>query len=138
MIVYLDTSALIKIYVAEVGQGLVLERLRGGNQIATALITYVEMFAAFARLEREERIRPADYRLLAEQLEENWLSYWTVDLSRSVVQRASRLARRHRLRGYDAVQLSSALELRGDAEIEFVSFDRHLNAGARREGLSIA
>ncbi len=138
MIAYLDTSALIKLYVAESGQELVIERLHAANQIATALITYVEMFAVFARLEKERRISASEYRMLGEQLDANWSSYWVVDLTRSVVQRAARLARRYALRGYDAVQLSSALEIRGnDADVEFLSFDRHLDIGARRERLSV-
>lgn len=139
MIVYLDTSALIKLYVAEPGQELVLERLRSANQIATALITYVEMFAALARLEKERRITATGFSILGEQLEANWASYWTVALTRSVARRAALLARRHGLRGYDAVQLASALELRGsDTKIEFLSFDGRLSAGARREKLSVS
>lgn len=137
MIVYLDTSALLKLYVAEAGQEIVVERLRSGDQIATALITYVEMFAALARLEKERRVTAAGFAMLGEQLEANWASYWTVELTRSVARRAAMLARRHGLRGYDAVQLASALELRGsDAKVEFLSFDARLNAGARREKLS--
>jgi predicted nucleic acid-binding protein len=137
LIAYLDTSALIKVYVAEAGQELVIERLRAADQIATALITYVEMFAVLTRLEKERRISATQYRMLAEQLDANWPSYWVVDLTGAIVQRAARLARRHALRGYDAVQLSSALEIRGnDADVEFLCFDRRLNAGARRERLS--
>jgi predicted nucleic acid-binding protein len=139
VIVYLDTSALVKLYVAETGQELVLERVRSANQIATALITYVEMFAALARLEKERRITAAGFSMLAEQFEANWTSCWTVELTRSVIQRAAVLARRHGLRGYDAVQLASALELRGgEAKVEFLSFDARLNAGARREKLSVS
>lgn len=138
MIAYLDTSALVKIYVAEDGQEPVIERLRAADQIATALITYVEMFAVLTRLERERRISATQYRMLGELFEANWASYWVVDLNRAIVQRAARLAHRHALRGYDAVQLSSALEIRGnDADVEFLSFDRHLNAAGRREKLSV-
>lgn len=103
MIAYLDTSALIKVYVAESGQELVIERLRAADQIATALITYVEMFAVLTRLQNERRITATEYLMLGEQLDANWSSYWVVDLTRAVVQRAARLAHRHALRGYDAV-----------------------------------
>ncbi len=139
MIAYLDTSALIKLYVAESGQELVIERLRAANQVATALITYVEMFGVFTRLEKERRISAAECRMLSEQFDGNWSSYWVVDLTRSVVRRAARLAHRYALRGYDAVQLSSALELRGnDAKVEFLCFDRRLAASAQRERLLIS
>ena len=128
----------MKLYVPEAGQELVLEWIRSADRIATALITYVEMSAALARLEKERRISPSGYNLLTDQLEANWTSYWTVDLTRPLVRRAATLSRRHGLRGYDAVQLASALELRGsNAKVEFLSFDARLNAGARREKLSV-
>ena len=138
MIVYLDTSALIKMYLDETGQELVYESVRSASHIATALITYVEASAAFARLLRERRVSATDYRSLMVQLDASWAGYWIVDLSRAVVRSAADLARRHALRASDAVQLSSALELRGaDADVEFVSFHRHLSTGARRERLFI-
>lgn len=138
MIVYFDTSALIKRYVAEPGQEVVLERLRSADRVATALITYVEMYAALARLERERRIGAAGFSMLSQQIDANWSGYWTIELSRSIIRRAAALARRHTLRGYDAVQLASALELRvDDTELEFLSFDVRLNAAARREKLSV-
>jgi predicted nucleic acid-binding protein len=138
LIIYFDPSALIKRYVIEDGQEIVLERLRSADRIATAAITYVEMFAALARLEKERRITAGSFSMLAQQIETNWASYWTVELTRSVLGRAAVLARRHSLRAYDSVQLASALELLGDdSKVEFLSFDVRLNAAARREGLSI-
>ena len=138
MIVYLDTSALMKLYVTETGQEIVLARVQSADRIATALITYVEMFAAFARLEKERRITATGFSKLAEQLEANWASYWTLELTRVIARKAALMARRHGLRGYDAVQLASALELRGsDSRIEFLSFDERLNAAAQREKLSV-
>ena len=138
MIAYLDTSALIKMYLEERGRDLVYERVNSASRIATSLITYVEACAAFARLARESRVSATDYRRLVTQLDANWESYWIVELTRPVVRRASELARRHALRAYDAVQLSSALELRGaEADVEFLSFNKTLNVGARRERLSV-
>lgn len=138
MIVYFDSSALIKRYVAEAGQEVVLERLRCADRVATALITYVEMYAALARLERERRIGAGRFSMLSQQIEANWSGYWTIELTRSVVRRAAALARRHTLRSYDAVQLASALELRVEnADLEFLSFDVRLNAAASREELSV-
>jgi uncharacterized protein len=138
LIVYLDTSALVKLYVPEPGQEVVLERIRSADRVATALITYVEMCAALARLEKERRISPSAFNKLTDQLDANWAGYWTVELTRSLVRRAAMLTRRHSLRGYDAVQLASALELRGDqGRVDFLSFDLRLNTAARREKLSV-
>ena len=129
----------MKLYVLEPEQDFVSARVRFADQVATAVITYVEMYAAFARLEKEGRITASSFSLLSEEFEDNWAIYWPVELTRSVLRRAAMLARRHGLRGYDAVQLASALELRGgNRQIEFLSFDLRLNAAARRERLSVS
>ena len=125
-------------FLDESGRDLVSERVSSASRIATSLITYVEACAAFARLARERRVSATEYRRLVAQLDANWEGYWIVELTHPVVRRASDLARRHALRAYDSVQLSSALELAGSAaEVEFVSFDKHLNVGASRERLSV-
>jgi len=62
--------------------------------------------------------------------------YNIVDVNDPLVRRAGALAERHGLRGYDAVQLAAALDLRAaDAPVEFLSFDSRLNRAARRERL---
>ena len=59
-----------------------------------------------------------------------------VDLTEPLVKRAGALAERHALRGYDAVQLAAALDVRGaGGEVEFLSFDARLNRAGRRERL---
>ena len=57
----------------------------------------------------------------------------------TLVRRAGVLAERHRLRGYDAVQLSAAVDLRvaGAADVAFASFDTRLNQAARRERMGL-
>ncbi len=53
---------------------------------------------------------------------------------------AGRLAVEHTLRGFDAIHLAAALELHcavGGSTVAFTSFDVHLNAAARAEGLHV-
>jgi hypothetical protein len=50
---------------------------------------------------------------------------------------AASLARRHALRGYDAVQLAAALEIHSRApSLTLLSADADLNAAATAEGLA--
>ena len=56
MILYLDTSALVKLYVRERGSAQVRAHVNNADVIATSVVAYAEARAAFARLRRE---RPA-------------------------------------------------------------------------------
>ncbi|MEK7696897.1 MAG: type II toxin-antitoxin system VapC family toxin, partial [Pseudomonadota bacterium] len=53
MILYLDTSALVKLYVREAGSGEVKKLARESAALATSIVAYAEVRAAFARLMRE-------------------------------------------------------------------------------------
>jgi hypothetical protein len=70
-------------------------------------------------------------------------SYQIVDPRQSVIARAVLLAEQHALRGYDALQLASAVELYaafvagGLAPVTLISSDVELNAAARLEGLNV-
>lgn len=53
MILYLDASALVKLYVDEAGTSMVVGRIQRAEAVATVLITYAEARAALARHRRE-------------------------------------------------------------------------------------
>ena len=52
MILYLDTSALVKLYADEPGSGLVRDAVRNAQLTVCHLIAYVETRAAFAKKRR--------------------------------------------------------------------------------------
>jgi hypothetical protein len=64
-------------------------------------------------------------------------------MTTELVERAMELAEKHRLRGYDATQLASALVVQaeliasGASELVFISADTELNDVARAENLSV-
>lgn len=139
MILYVDTSALVKLYVEEAGTLKVVTRVEHAEAVATALITYAEARAALARHQREGGITAADLRRAVRGLDREWRTYNVVDLSEALVHSAGVLAERHALRGYDAVQLAAALELRAvGGPVEFCGFDDRLNRAARRERLVVS
>ena len=139
MILYLDASALVKLYVEEPGSETVAARLERAEAAVTVRVTYAEARAAFARHRHEGGLTVPALRRVVRQLDGEWDTYNAVDVSDPVVRRAAALAERHALRGYDAVQLAAALDLRdAGADLEFACFDDRLARAASRERLPLA
>lgn len=138
MILYLDTSALVKLYIDERGSVEVVERVGRASGVATVRVTYAEARAAFARFRREGGLSSAGLRQVVRELDDEWGTYNVVEVHEPLVRRAGALAERHALRGYDAVQLAAALEVRrAGGQVEFASFDARLNRAAAGERLRV-
>ena len=139
MILYLDTSALVKLYVPETESGEVKGAVEAADVVATSRLAYVEATAAFARKRREHGLTAGGYRTVLQDFEHDWENYFLVDVSDSLVKLAARLAEKHALRGYDAIHLASAVTMGRDGglTIAFSCFDDRLSLCARREGLKV-
>ena len=136
MILYLDTSALVKLYVEEPGREAVLRLLEAAIGSATVRVAYVEARAAFARRRREGGFDARDLRRLVDLLDGDWGAYTLVEITEPLVRRAGLLAERHGLRGYDAVHLAAALEMaRAGGDVVVACFDERLRRAGRREKL---
>jgi len=140
---YLDSSALIKRYLAETGtnwvQGLHNDLVQ---IIVTADLARVEAAAAFARKLREGAIAQGTYRRVRDQFaEEAPKRYRIVPISFERVDEAIELTGRHKLRGYDAVHLACALYVNRALlasnlpALVFVAADDILLKAAQAEGL---
>lgn len=138
MNLYLDASALVKLYVEERGRTVVVKAVNEAEIVATSMVAYVEARAAFARRRREGVLAPADYRRSVRDLDGDWSRYLRFEVAEALVRAAGRLAERYRLRAYDAVHLASALVMRDQlGEVNFACWDSGLNAAARRAGLTL-
>jgi predicted nucleic acid-binding protein len=138
VILYLDTSALVTLYVEESRTPSVIARAEHASAVTTARITYAEARAALARHRREGALSPAGLRQAVRQLDGDWLAYTIVEVGDSVVREAGALAERYALRGYDAVQLAAAVAVRrAGGNVEFATFDARLATAAHREKLQI-
>lgn len=132
MIVYLDTSALVKVFVDEAGRQTVRRALEECSAVATAMVSYAEARATFARLLREQSLTPAEHAGIVEALDGYWRGYHRPAVTDNLVGLAGRLANEHALRGYDAVQLASAIVCdTGREDLRFLAFDERLNDAAR-------
>jgi hypothetical protein len=143
---FLDTSALIKHYVAETGSGWLDATIvqPSANLLLISRITVVEVRSALARRKREASIQPSDHADALDALSEDCLlRYRFVELEAPVVDLAGDLLDRHVLRAYDAVQLASALvvnRLMTDANLApltFICSDGNLLTAAQSAGLLV-
>lgn len=136
---YLDTSALLKLYLDEADSELVRHHRATATAAATSLVTLVEARAGLARRRRASEIPPADYRNAVAELIEDWERYVKIGVSEALVKQAAQLAEKHRLRGYDAIHLASALLLADEigGDVVFASWDDDLDVAAAREGLPL-
>jgi predicted nucleic acid-binding protein len=131
---YLDTSSLVKLYVAEAGSDEVRGLVGQAAVVATSGIAYPECRAALARRRRERALSPAAFSRATRAFEDDWPRYLVVGVSASICREAGDLAQRYRLRGYDSVHLASYLEVArraGPAQTQFSSDDEQLNRAAR-------
>jgi predicted nucleic acid-binding protein len=141
---FLDSSAIVKRYLTEVGSGWVrsLTDPNAANDIFLARITGVEVISALVR-QNPSLVQPLLTQNLAYFRADFQNQFQLLAINPAVISRAMDLAEVHRLRGYDSVQLGAALEWHQAAKaiglqlVTFVSADAQLNAAAVREGLTV-
>ena len=107
MIVYLDTSALVKLYVQEVGSTEVKRAVARADLVATSLIAYVEVRSAFARRHRLADIDDAALKRHEHEFEQGWNRLDRLPVDATTIHRAGELAEQYRLKAYDALHLAT-------------------------------
>jgi len=122
---YLDSSALVKRYVAEEGSGEVLVAMKNAEVWSSCRVGFVEVVRAVG-LKAGNKV--------SRKVKEDWLIFEVLDVDQALVERAAELAISHRLRSLDAVHLAAALELRDDDPV-FATWDARLHRAAREHGL---
>jgi len=109
LILYLDTSALVKLYAEEEGTETVELAVDEAEAVATSVVAYAEARAALARKLREDVFSPEEHSEAVEALGEDWESVYKPEVTEDLVRAAGDLAEAHALRGFDAIHLASAL-----------------------------
>jgi predicted nucleic acid-binding protein len=139
---YLDTSALVKLYVQELGTDVVLSLASDleNDRLAILDLARVELRAAVRRRERANDVVSTQAFQILSQFDQHLSElYLTQPCNSSVVEEAVRLLDHHALRAYDAVQLAGAIVLQagGLTEMTFVCADKDLVQVAKAEGLAV-
>ena len=139
MIVYLDASALVKRYVTERGSRETGELSVKADVVATSLVSRAEVAAALAKAVRLGIVEPDNGRRAQRAFASQWPDIAKVPVTEALMSRAEALAWDFALRGYDAVQLASALTWQEavGAEITLATFDRQLWDAGKKAGIRI-
>lgn len=137
MILFADTSALVKLYIDEKGSEAMARRVREGR-VASSILAYAEIYATFARRRREELLSDDEHRASCDRFEKDWQAVIVVPMRPAVAGRVPDLVGRHPLRGADAIHLASALSLaEAGLEITFAASDARLLTATKGEGLEV-
>lgn len=139
MIIYLDTSALVKLYVEEDGSETVRQAVAGSYVVTTSQVAYAEARAAFARAYREGLLADSDYKLVVASFRADWDSYLAVTVLDKVVYLAADLAELYRLRGFDAIHLASLIILQRQVQTSITAacWDTRLWEAMQASGFSV-
>lgn len=140
-----DSSALVKLYVPEIGSGWMTSECRRPDVLmVVGDIATVEVPAAFGRAEREGRLSATQRHLALARFDADCAQTFMIEaISAPVFALARDLVERHPLKAYDSVQLALALKLHpsvvslGGVAFTFISADDALNRGATAEGLLV-
>ena len=143
---YLDSSALLKRYLNEVGSVWLRRTLASsadGVQI-TSHLSIVEGVSAFNRRYREDELTAADHKTLQNLFYHDCrVHYQIVPFDDAIVRLACTLLDQHPLRAYDATHLATALIVHqqftqaGLSRLIFLCADDRLNTAASAEGLPV-
>lgn len=143
-VLFFDSSALVKRYLTELGSVWVTSLLDPllEHTIIVATVTQVESAAALAARHRTGTITQAERDDLVDLLALHFdTAYQQIAIAEPVLSRAIELTQRHRLRGYDAVQLAAALVVHAEYLVAglpglvLISADNDMNVAASAEGL---
>jgi predicted nucleic acid-binding protein len=137
MILYLDTSALVKRYFRESYSDEILSRWKSAAQIVTSFIAYAEMMASLYRKKREADLADTLIRKIADSFHQDWESFIRVEVNDELNGYIDRVVEEYPLRGFDAIHLASALAIHEMFPEDFVFawFDDRLARAAQSEGL---
>ena len=143
---FLDTSALVKRYVPELGSNWIqsITVPAAGNFLTISQITWVEVCSAFARRQREGSLSVDEVDQLMGDFRTDFDNQYDVlEVDRTLIETAGALVMQNPLRAYDAVQLASALRVQStlilipETQLVFVSADNRLLDIAQSAGLTI-
>jgi predicted nucleic acid-binding protein len=139
VILYLDTSALVKLYAQEVGSSEVKRAVARADLVATSLVAYVEARSAFARKYRLADIDEAALKRHKDEFEQGWNRLDRLPVDVTTIRRAGDLAEQYRLKAYDAIHLATVdlMEVTVRSSIRFACFDDALNRAAARLGFML-
>jgi predicted nucleic acid-binding protein len=136
LIAYVDTSALVKLAVDEVGSTQMRSLWDEGVPAAGSAIGYAELCCALAAVVRSGRLPASAADEVFTLAHEIWKRVFAVSADMELTRHAGALGAYHGLGALDAIHLATVLSL-SQAEPTVVSWDEKLRQAAAAEGLPV-
>ena len=139
MNVFIDSSALVKVFVNEPGASVIQPFVMNAFVnpdifLITSAITKAEMMTAFAALRRGRNLSQRQFEEAVTRFQERWQEFSVPEVTTALIDRSGDIGLQNKLKGADAFQLASAFEVDTDV---FISTDNDLNAAAEACGLAV-
>jgi len=137
MILYLDTSALVKRYFQEPYSDDVISRWKSATQIVTSFVAYAETMASMYRKKREAGLADKLISKTADAFQKDWQSFIRVEVNDALNGYIDQVVEKYPVKGFDAIHLASAIVIheRFPEDFVFACFDDSLVRAAKSEGL---
>ena len=137
MILYLDTSALVKRYFDEPYSDEVISMWKEADEILTSSVAYAETMASIYRKKRDVDISDKMTNKVLRLFQADWHSFIRVEVTDELNDHINKAVKKYPLRGFDAIHLASCLMVneRLSENLLFVCFDNILTHSAHLEGL---
>ena len=137
MILYLDTSALIKKYFQETGSDEVISRWKEADAIVTSSVAYAEALASIHRKKREVKFSRSIFERILHLFRRDWNSLIRVEVTDELNDWIDKMVSRYPLRGFNAIHLASALIVHDKLSEKFLfaCYDNKLLQAAQSAGL---
>jgi predicted nucleic acid-binding protein len=137
VIAYVDTSALLKLVIAEDGADQAISLWQQAGEVVVSRLAWPEAVAALAAARRGRRVSDEGYRTATERLRLCLERCTVISPADSLVDRAAELVTTHDLRAADAIHLATAVAVM-ETDSVFVTWDKRLRLAAVGSGLACA
>jgi predicted nucleic acid-binding protein len=137
MKLFFDSSAFVKLLIQENGSEWAHGLWEEFPRKFASRLAYVETRAALASAVRSGRITETQLNSARDEFDRQWDDIDVVEAAAHVIEAAADLADEHVLRGYDTVQLASALSISGDHDTLMLTWDDDLATATCDMGISV-
>jgi uncharacterized protein len=134
VILFFDTSALIKRYISERGSEKVDELFNMATQILVSAITKTESYSTLRRLRAENHLSRKDYNSIKTNIEKDFQYFVVIPFIYEIESSAIKLIEQYQLKSLDSIQLSTALYCKSIMD-HLVAADIRLLKSAKAEKL---
>jgi uncharacterized protein len=139
MIIFIDSSALVKRYIIEHGRERVNSLIEDASLVTVSRLAYPEVLSALVRRRATLELNDEEFATLLSGFRNDWEQLTVFDVDDETMQYVDSAIENHRLRGVDSIHFSTALRIRKalSRDIVFVTSDRELLAAARKERFKV-